>query len=561
MTALFFVVLAVTMLIVAVFNVFIARLLGPLREAMDATEAAYREADAANRAKSVFLASVSHEMRTPLNAIIGMTTIGKKARDLSQKNNAMGKIEEASSHLLGVINDVLDMAKIEADKLELAPVEYCFTHMLQKVVTVITYRVNEKRQTLTLDIDRDIPRFVEGDDQRLAQVIANLLSNAVKFTPEQGQITLSVALAGETEDGCELRVSVRDSGIGMTAEQQEKLFQAFAQADSDTSRKYGGTGLGLVISKRIVEMMGGRIWVDSELGKGARFTFTAKVGRSDKSMRSLLAPGVNWTNVRILVVDGDEATLEHFAELFGALEVTCDLFPDGEQALLAVEEREEYDICFIERRVPGLDGLELARRIKERYGARPSVVTMMTAEEWGEVQDDAAEAGVDKYLVKPLFSSSIIDSMNECLGVEGVDLRVEAKMGEFDGKTLLLADDIDINREILISLLDGSGIAIECATNGAEAVEMALATPGRYDIVFMDVQMPEMDGLEATRRIRLALGEAGGAPSGSRLPIVAMTANVFKTDIDGCIAAGMDDHIGKPIDIETVIEKLRRYLH
>jgi len=397
------------------------------------TERLRQEAEAASKSKSNFLSNMSHEMRTPMNAIIGMTIIGKKTDDIVQKNHALNKIGDASSHLLGVISDVLDMAKIEADKLELAPIEYNFEKMLQKVLSVINFRLEEKQQQLTLNVDGNIPHFLIGDEQRLSQVITNLLSNAVKFTPEKGKICIEAFLAGEFDGNCELRIEVTDNGIGIAPEKHKKLFSAFEQAESGTSRQYGGTGLGLAISKHIVEVMDGKIWIESELGKGAKFIFTVKMQRSD---RSCTESGVN--------------------ESLG--------MPDDTK------------------------------------------------------KDNAAGAG------------------------------------EFEGKNLLVAEDVEINREILIALLEGTGLSIDCAENGKDALKMVEAAPDKYDIVFMDIQMPSMNGYEATRCIRALPERQRG-----RLPIIALTANVFKSDIDECLAAGMDDHLGKPLDIDRVIEKLRAY--
>ena len=397
---------------------------------------ALMQANAASKAKGDFLSNMSHEMRTPLNAIIGMTAIGKKTDIKEEKDYALRKISDASAHLLGVINDILDMSKIEADKLEFSTEEFDFECMLQNVITVVNFRIEEKKQHFTVDIDESIPPFIIGDDQRLAQVIANLLSNAVKFTPEGGNIHLEASLAEENDGDCELRIIVTDNGIGISKEQQEHLFQAFMQAQSGTSREFGGTGLGLAISKRIVENMGGRIWVESELGKGARFCFTVKVQRGIKTVR-----------------------LTH-------------------------------DEC-----------------------------------------------------------------ISDCLTPEERDFCHTADVRKFEGKKLLIAEDIEINREIIVTLLQDSGLIIDCAENGIEALEMIQSAPGKYDIVFMDVQMPKMDGLEATRRIRRL-----PASEYSTLPIVAMTAHIFKSDIEACLAAGMNDHLGKPLDIEQVFSKLRKYL-
>ena len=413
------------LLVIAVFVSFITnKLIMRLESAMDS-------AKTASQSKSVFLSNMSHEMRTPMNAIIGMSTIGVKADDMERKDYALTKIKDASSHLLGIIDDVLDMAKIEANKLDLSPVEYDFRLMLRKATMFVVFRMEEKQQKLLVNIDDNIPQYIVGDDQRLAQIITNLLSNAVKFTPEGGEIRLETSLVSEADGICVLRIEVTDSGIGISAEQQEKLFEAFEQAESGTSRAYGGTGLGLAISKRIIELMGGTIEVESELNKGAKFVVTLKARRGEKN---------------------------------------SDL-PDVES------------------------------------GERPA-------------------------------------------GIGG-----EAQVGEFSGKRLLLAEDIEVNREILLLLLEETGLMIDCAENGKEALEMIKAAPTRYDVVFMDVQMPKMDGFEAARLIRTL-----PAIQGKKLPIIAMTANVFQDDIRECLDAGMDDHLGKPINMDKVLEKLRKYL-
>ena len=397
------------------------------------------EADAANQAKSLFLANMSHEIRTPMNAIIGMTSIGMSSADMERMKYCFSKIDNASKHLLGIINDVLDISKIEANKFELSPIHFEFEKMLQKVINVISFRVDERRQKLSVSTDSGIPHILIGDDQRLAQVITNLLSNAVKFTPEEGTIALDacrVEEPGDHNDECRLQISVSDTGIGITDEQKERLFRSFEQAEAGTSRKFGGTGLGLAISKHTVEMMGGKIWVDSEPGLGSTFTFTV-----------------------------------------------------------------------ILRKAPGGQNRQLGEGVTESADT-----------EAGQNDED-----------------------------NGQD--------NFAGHTILLAEDVEINREILLALLEPTRVKIECAENGAQAVAMFRASSDRYDIVFMDVQMPEMDGYEATRTIRSL-----DVPGAKTIPIIAMTANVFREDVEKCFDAGMNDHIGKPLVMNEILKKLRNYL-
>jgi len=523
---------------------------------------ALHKATEASKAKGEFLSNMSHEMRTPLNAIIGMTAIGKNAATVERKDYALGKIDDASAHLLGVINDVLDMSKIEANMLELSPIEFNFEKMLEKVVTVVNFRVDEKRQKLTVYIDKKIPETLIADDQRLAQVITNLLGNAVKFTPEEGFIHLDARFMGEENGLCSIQVSVSDTGIGISLEQQKRLFSSFQQAESSITRKYGGTGLGLAISKSIVEMMGGTIGVESEPGKGSTFVFMVQVLRGAEAKQELSASGVNLSNVRIMVIDDDPDILEYFREVAQGLGVHCDTAAGGEEALDLVDRNGAYHIYFTDWKMPGMDGIQLAHELKIRASANSdSVVIMISAAEWNAVEEEAKKAGIDRFLSKPLFPSTIAAAINESLGIN----RKQAQKtqtdiaGLFEGRRILLVEDVDINREIVKTLLEPTRIEIDCAENGAEAVRMFTENPNKYNMIFMDVQMPEMDGYEATRRIRAA---ERGLPlkHPQRIPIIAMTANVFREDIEKCLEAGMDSHVGKPLDFDGVLDKLRTYL-
>jgi signal transduction histidine kinase/CheY-like chemotaxis protein len=529
-------------------------------------ERAREDAERASAAKSEFLSNMSHEMRTPMNAIIGMTAIAKNSDNMDRKDYCLKKIEDASTHLLGVINDILDMSKIEANKLDLSFESFNFEKMIQKVVNVINFRVDEKRQEFSVNLDTAIPQALIGDDQRLAQVITNLLSNAVKFTPEGGAVRLSADLTGMENGIFTVQVQVTDTGIGISKEQQSRLFRSFQQADSSTSRKFGGTGLGLVISKRLVEMMGGTIWTESEPGNGATFAFTFKAERGVDKNRSFLSPDISWNNVRLLAVDDAPETLEYFRSAAERLSISCDTALSGEAALELIEKNGLYNVYFIDWKMPGLNGIEVAARIREASAGKTAMVIMISATEWSVIEADANRAGVDRFLQKPLFHSDIVDCLNECFGVlPSTEMEARAGTDDFSGYKILLAEDVEINREIVLALLEPTHLAIDCAANGLEAVKMMESTGDSYSMIFMDVQMPEMDGYEATRRIRSfekkqreQAGMPGSAPD---IPIIAMTANVFREDVEKCIQAGMNDHIGKPIDFDEVLEKLRTYLH
>jgi signal transduction histidine kinase/CheY-like chemotaxis protein len=519
-------------------------------------DTAKNKSDTENMHKSAFLANMSHEIRTPMNAIIGMTTIGKSAADSDRKDYCFTKIEDASNHLLGVINDVLDMSKIEANKFELAPAEFELEKMLRRVVNVVNFRIDEKQQKFSVHIDRSIPRMLIGDDQRIAQVITNLLWNAIKFTPEKGSITITVRLIEKVDETCTLQVSISDTGIGITPEKQEKIFKSFEQAESSTTRKYGGTGLGLAISKSIIELMGGKIWVQSESGKGSVFTFTIQVQRGTEGKHALLSPEINLNNIRIMTVDDDPDVLRYFLEIMHSFGIMCDVAISGEKALQLVDQKGGYHIYFIDWKMPVMDGIQLAYEIKTRV-TENSIVIMISAVEWSAIADKAKAAGVDKFLSKPLFPSSIAEVINECLGVDKQQAEKSRSAdiaGIFAGKRLLLAEDVEINREIVQTLFEPTKLEIDCAENGIEAVRMFNEEPLKYDMIFMDIQMPEMDGYEATRRIR-ALDNR----QAKIIPIIAMTANVFREDVERCLKAGMDDHVGKPIDFDEVLNKLRSY--
>jgi CheY-like chemotaxis protein/two-component sensor histidine kinase len=506
----------------------------------------------------MFLANMSHEIRTPINAIVGMTSIGRTSDTHERKDYCFSKIDNASKHLLGVVNDILDMSKIEADSIELFAIDFNFEKMLQQTVNVVNFRADEKHQKLTVSIDKDIPRILYADDQRLAQVVTNLLSNAIKFTPDGGHIDLSTQLMGEEGDFVTIKIEVSDTGIGISKEQEAKLFRPFQQAESSTTRKFGGTGLGLTISKSIVEMMGGEIWIESEPSKGTTFAFTVKVKRGEDTSLDMLNLGINWSNVRILAVDDDSDILLYFKETITGFGATCDIASSAKEALKLIKQNGAYNIYFVDLRMPDVDGLSLTKEIKGHEGKSDnSVVIMISSADLSSIEKEAKSAGVNKFLFKPLFPSAISDVIGDCIGI--VNEKVEEEQldieGIFKGRSILFAEDIDINREIVISLLEPTQVDVDCAENGVETVKMFNEDPEKYDLIFMDIQMPEMDGYEATRQIRSL-----NLPKAQTIPIIAMTANVFKEDIKTCLAAGMNGHLGKPLDMNGIISILKKYL-
>jgi len=361
-----------------------------------------------------------------------------------------------------------------------------------------------------------------------------------------------------------LRIEVRDSGIGISKEQQARLFNMFQQAEGGTTRKFGGTGLGLAISKRIVEMMDGQIWIESELGKGAAFIFTVRLEKTFSDERHILARGVNMPNMRVLAVDDMPEVREYFVEIAQRLNFHCDVAGSGEEALEMIRKNGNYNICFIDWKMPGLNNFELLREINGN-GHDNSVIFMMSSAEWNSLEAEAKTAGIKRFLSKPLFPSLISEYINEYLGLENnkkEEKNVISEKGEFRGRRILLVEDVDINREIVLALLEPTELVIDCAEDGKTALDMYRRTPDAYNMIFMDIQMPNMDGYEATRLIREYEQEKSELSQTrlKRVPIVAMTANVFREDVEKCILAGMDDHIGKPLASTEVIEQLRKYL-
>jgi signal transduction histidine kinase/CheY-like chemotaxis protein len=422
----------------------------------------------ASRMKGDFLSNMSHEMRTPMNAIIGMTTIARTSGDLERKDYCLEKIDEASKHLLNIINDVLDMSKIEANKLELAAVDFSPAAVIAETTDIIGFKIRERNQQLVVNVGPDIPACLRGDSQRLAQVITNLLGNANKFTPDEGVITLDASMVSKDDDAVRLRFAVSDTGIGISAEQKSNLFQNFSQGDTGIARRFGGTGLGLAISRRIVELMGGKIWVESELGEGSTFFFEAVFRMGDADALS----------------DGGEGALPAGADGVGA-------------------------------------------------GGAGRAGDLADLGEGAGGQNDAQDGNAKPVATKHL----VLDTP------------------DFSPFRILLAEDSEINREIVYALLEPTGAQLMSAENGKRAFLAYCVSPQSFDLILMDMQMPEMDGLEATRRIR-----SSGVPGSKDIPIIAMTANVFREDVERCLEAGMNGHLGKPIDMADLLATLSKYL-
>ncbi|MDL2205547.1 response regulator [Eubacteriales bacterium OttesenSCG-928-N13] len=517
-------------------------------------------AQASERSKSEFLANMSHEIRTPMTAIIGMTEIGQKTDDVEKMKYCLKKVSDASDHLLGVINDILDISKIESGHFELSYTDFAIERMLMRITDMMTYRVDQKKQDFIIKVDSDVPSAIISDQQRLTQLIMNLLSNANKFTDEHGEIILHIGLAepfNEITGEYKLLVEVQDNGIGISRENMNRIFNAFEQEDNTISRRFGGTGLGLVIGKTIATQMGGELWVESELGKGSKFSFTIITTQGIASAVKRINPNIDVSNVNIMVVDDSEMICDYFAQITSNVGIACTTATKPQKAFEIIQ-TVKPNIMFIDFLMPDMDGIELTRQIRKRYGDGV-VVIMISGISKDTIEQEALKAGVDKFIAKPLLSSSIIDCINTCLGQsENVAAKIDAssdKESSFAGRRVLMAEDVAINSEIVMAMLAPIGVEIDWAENGEIACEMFKANPLAYDLILMDIHMPKVDGFEATRRIR-----SMDIQKAKEIPIIALTANAFKEDVERCLDVGMNDHLAKPFNYDDFYEKISYYL-
>lgn len=512
---------------------------------------ALKEANQANIAKTTFLSSMSHEIRTPMNAIIGLDSIALQDSDLSANTRTyLEKIGSSARHLLGLINDILDMSRIESGRMVMKKEEFSFKNMFDQINTMINSQCQEKGLFYEYTLQGTIGNYYIGDETKIKQVLINILGNAVKFTPAPGKVSFTAECISKYDDMSTFRFVIKDSGIGMDKEYLPKLFDVFSQEDATTMNKYGGSGLGMSITKNIVEMMHGEISVRSEKGFGSEFTVIITLKNSDRTSED--GEYLNLHQMKVLVVDDNLLECEHAKLVLDKMGIASDICLSGEQALHQIElksaRQEPYDLILLDFRMPKQNGIEITRLIREKYG-NEIIIFILTANSRDDVMEEASEAGADGFIEKPLFASTFMDEFRKAFEKKkhGNNSSCDLK-----GKRILVAEDISINMEIMMELLEMKGMEADCAENGKIAVEMfEKSGQNYYDAILMDVRMPVMNGLEAAVTIR-SLERADS----KTIPIIAMTANAFDEDVQRSLQAGMTAHLSKPVEMERLYETL-----
>lgn len=519
---------------------------------------ALKAAEEANIAKTAFLSNMSHEIRTPMNAIIGLDSLALQNEAIpSETREYLEKIGESAHHLLGLINDILDMSRIESGRLVIRKEEFSFRNMLEQINTMVMSQCEERGLNYECRVIGGVSDFYIGDDMKLKQVLINILSNAIKFTDAPGGVMLTVERINVFGDHSTIKFCIKDTGIGMDKEFIPKIFDAFTQEDSSRSNKYGSTGLGMAITKNIVELMNGSISVESEKGVGTEFTVIITLNNSNRQGAATYV--INPKNMRILVVDDEEIAAEHARIVLDEAGIKADTCYDGQTAMNMLEvqhaKHEPYNLVLLDWKMPEMDGVELAREIRKRYD-RETTVIILTSFNWDEIMEEAVHSGVDGFLAKPLFASNVLDEFERIARKNNMSLYKEKKRADLKGRHILMAEDVFINAEIMKQIILSKEAEIDHAENGKIVLNMfEESTVGYYDAILMDVRMPEMDGLEAAAAIR-SLDRLDA----KTIPIIALTANAFDEDVQRSLQVGMDAHLSKPVDPEHLYQTLEELI-
>ena len=530
-----------------------------LSESRTALQEALATAEQANKAKTAFLSNMSHEIRTPMNAIIGLNNIALNDPTASDKVKVyLEKIGGSAQHLLGIINDILDMSRIDSGRMTVKSEEFSFAKALEQVNSMISGQCRNKGITYDCHLTGHIDDYYIGDAMKLKQVLINILGNAVKFTPEGGTVTFVIEEGPRFDGKAILKMIISDTGIGMSKEFLPHVFEAFSQEDSSTTSKYGSTGLGMPITKSIVELMNGNISVDSEKGKGTTFTVTVPLGESGKQDVEVEGGDLKHRNMSVLVIDDDPIALEHAEIILGQVGISCETTESGWEGIDKIRIRhargEDYNLILIDWRMPEMDGIETTRHIRSVVGQDTPII-ILTSFNWDDIADEALEAGVDTFVPKPLFAGSVLDEFREALRKKNETL-LKKKTVDLKGRRVLLAEDNAINAEIIMMVLDMREMEADLAGNGQEAVDLfAQSKPGYYSAILMDMRMPVMDGLEATRTIR-----AMDREDARTIPMIALTANAFDEDVQRSMQAGLNAHLSKPVEPEVLYKTMEKLI-
>ena len=535
------------------------KMMQELAEQRESLSVALEDANQANKAKTAFLSNMSHEIRTPMNAIIGLDRIALSDPAISETTREhLEKIGMSAQHLLSIINNILDMSRIESGRMSVKNEEFSFAKLLAQINTIISGQCRDKGIAYECRVKGAVNDYYIGDDTKLRQVMINILGNAVKFTPSGGTVTFVVESVARFGGKSTLRFIISDTGIGMSQEFLPRLFDAFSQEDSSSTNRFGSTGLGMAITKNIIELMSGTISVESEKNKGTTFTVTVTLIDCGKENAETEEDPLHPHELCVLVIDDDPIACEHARLILGQVGVSCEMALSGAEGLQMAKvrhaRREPYNLILVDWRMPDMDGVETARRIRDAVGNETPVI-ILTSYNWDEIEDEARRAGVDTFVAKPLFAGTVLDEFREAFKKKNAKLARET--ADLRGRRVLLAEDVTVNAEIMIMVLSMREMQVDHAENGRIAVEkFEEHEEGYYDVILMDLRMPEMDGLEATRRIR-----AMNRSDAKNIPIIALTANAFDEDVQQSMQAGLNAHLSKPVEPDILFETLEELLH